>query len=378
VLVVSAPRLLIDGALIGPGSVVVDGGRIVDVTDGAPPAGAEWIRLEEGILTAGMVDLQVNGFGGADFSEASPGQWAEAARRIALTGVTSFVATYVTDEPERLVAAVERARSAMERSYSGARLLGVHLEGPFLSPRRAGAHDAALMRDPDPALVEVLLAAGPDTLRIVTLAPERPGALEAIARFTSAGVTVSLGHSNASAAEARAGADAGARLVTHLFNAQPPLRHREPGLPGLALDDERLTLGLIADLVHVAPEVVRIVFRAAGNRIALVTDAVAATGMSPGRYFLGGTSIDVGDDGLPRLTQDEGVLAGSTLTLDQAVRNVVSLGVDPGVALGAATHVPGDVIHQDKLGQLASGAPAHLVWWSDDLRVLRVWVDGRG
>jgi N-acetylglucosamine-6-phosphate deacetylase len=210
---------------------------------------------------------------------------------------------------------------------------------------------------------------------MVTLAPERTGALAATRRLATAGVVVSLGHSDATAAQTAAAADAGARMVTHLFNAQRALHHREPGLPGLALSDDRFTLGLIADLHHVAAAVVRLVFRAAGERVALVTDATAAAGMPPGRYELGGGPVVVEpDDHVPRLP--DGTIAGSSLRLDAAVRHVVSVGVDPATALLSATRVPADLLGRDDLGRLAPGACADLVWWDDDLVPRRTWVGG--
>jgi N-acetylglucosamine-6-phosphate deacetylase len=187
-------------------------------------------------------------------------------------------------------------------------------------------------------------------------------------------VLVSVGHTDATAAQTRAAADAGARMVTHLFNAQRGLGHREPGVPGATLADGRFTLGLIADLAHVVPDVCSLVFAVAGHRVALVTDAVAAAGMPPGRYQLGGSDVLLTEDGVPR--SPEGTIAGSALTLDRAVRNTVSIGVDPAVALSAATVIPADTIGEPSLGRLAAGAVADLVWWDDEMRPRKVWVAG--
>jgi N-acetylglucosamine-6-phosphate deacetylase len=191
----------------------------------------------------------------------------------------------------------------------------------------------------------------------------------------SAGVVVSLGHSDATADVVRAAVDAGARKITHVFNAQRGFGHREPGVAGQALADKRLVLGLIADLQHVAAPVCQVVFEIAAERVTLVTDAMAAMGMPPGDYELGGVEVLVApDDSLPRL--EDGTIAGSALTLDKAVRNLVSIGIDPAVVLNAATRVPATLLGRVELGRIASGAAADLVWWSDDYRPLRTWIDG--
>ena len=195
-------------------------------------------------------------------------------------------------------------------------------------------------------------------------------------RLAADGVVVSIGHTDATGAVVTAAADAGARMVTHLFNAQRPLGHREPGVPGQAMSDDRLVVGLIPDLQHVSAPIVRVIMRACAGRVVLVTDAVAAAGMPPGRYELGGEDLVVSDDGtLPR--RADGTIAGSVLTLDEGVRNVVAQGVDLATALEAATRVPADLVRRTDLGRLEPGARADLVWFDDDLRVQRTWVDAR-
>jgi N-acetylglucosamine-6-phosphate deacetylase len=214
-----------------------------------------------------------------------------------------------------------------------------------------------------------------EVISMMTLAPELPGALDAIRRLRSHGVVVSIGHSDARGTEVDAAVEAGARMVTHIFNAQRGLGHREPGVAGQALADPRLTVGLIADLHHVAPEICTIVMQAARGRVALVTDAVAAAGMPPGSYELGGQQIRISPgEGLARRT--DGTIAGSSLSLDAAVRNLVDVGIAASDVLDAATRVPADVLGRTDLGRLATGAKADLVWWSDDLRPLRVWIGG--
>ncbi len=377
--VVSAPRLLVAGAVTvtGPGALVIEDGRIVEVLDHVPDHVD--VSLDHGLLSPGLVDVQINGFAGVDFASATSDDWDAVDRALVRSGVTAYVATFITAPVEDLADAL--TRTASRRSAGpvddGARLVGAHVEGPFLSPRYRGAHDADLMRDPSPEALDVLLGSpGREALTILTLAPERDHAIDAVKRLAADGVVVSIGHTDATGSVVTAAADAGARMVTHLFNAQRPLGHREPGVPGQAMSDDRLVVGLIPDLQHVSAPIVRVIMRACAGRVVLVTDAVAAAGMPPGRYELGGEDVVVSDDGaLPR--RADGTIAGSVLTLDEGVRNVVAQGVDLAVALEAATRVPADLVRRADLGRLEVGARADLVWFDDDLRVQRTWVDGR-
>lgn len=375
--VVSAPRLLVDGRVTGPGAVVIDDGRVLEVMDHVPPEVD--VALPHGLLSPGLVDVQINGYAGADFASASSDDWDSVDRALPRSGVTSYVATFITAPVGDLADSLARTASRRRAGpvAGGSRLLGAHVEGPFLSPRYRGAHDADLMCDPTPEALDVLLGApGAEALAILTLAPERAHAIDAVKRLTAEGVVVSIGHTDATGEIVAAAADAGARMVTHMFNAQRPLGHREPGVPGQAMSDDRLVVGLIPDLQHVSAPIVRVVMRACAGRTVLVTDAVAAAGMPPGRYELGGEDLLVSDDGtLPR--RADGTIAGSVLTLDQGVRNVVAQGIDVAAALVAATRVPADLVRRDDLGRIAAGARADLVWFDDDLVVRRTWVDGR-
>ena len=364
-MVVAAPQVLTPGGLVADASVAFEGGVIV--TSGAAPD----VVLPEGILAPGLIDLQVNGCFGVDFAEAEPDEWREAAWQLCSTGVTAFLPTFVSAPLASLVDGLRRCRDAMEGD--GARILGVHVEGPFLAPDRRGAHDASLFCDPTPARIDALLE--PGTMALLTLAPERAGALAAIERVSGAGVLVSVGHSDAHAEIVDAAASAGARMVTHLFNAQRGIHHREPGVAGQALADERLACSLILDGHHVADAVAGIAFAAAGGRIALVTDAIAATGMPPGLYDLGGAPVIVREGHPP--TRPDGTLAGANLRLDDAVARAVAIGVSPAVALEAASRVPADLLGRADLGRIEPGARADLVWLDDAFRARATWVGGR-
>ena len=367
-----APRVVVPGAVLEDAVVELDGGRVVDVRSGGPAD----VDLGHGVLAPGLVDLQVNGCYGVDFADASAPEWDGLTRRLLETGVTSLLPTFITAPVDRLAGALRRTAEVLAAlpDRPRARVLGVHLEGPFLSEQRRGAHDPQWLRDPSPADVAALLDAGAGLLRLVTLAPERDGALDAVRALVDAGVLVSVGHSDATAAQVEAAADAGARMVTHLFNAQRPLLHREPGVVGQALADDRLTSGLILDLHHVSAQAARIAFAAAPGRIALVTDAAAPAGMPPGRYALGGQPV-VLEDGRPPV-RDDGTIAGSALRLDAAVANAVGLGLDLATAVAAASTVPADLVGRPDLGRIAAGATADLVWLDDALRTRATWVGG--
>lgn len=386
--VLQAPRVVEPRAahplVRAPGWVLVAEGTVIATGagdgpgPGSPGHDAETVRLPSGILAPGLVDAQLNGAFGVDLATADDGGWAEVLRRLPETGVTSVVPTLVTAplaDLEASLRAFTSRRDGLTRVRGAARVLGVHVEGPFLALARRGAHRGDLLCDPTPERVESLLRAGAGgALSYVTLAPEREHALDAIRRFVAAGVRVSVGHTDATDDVVAAAAEAGASMVTHLFNAQRPLRHRDPGTVGAALTDQRLTLGLIADLHHVAPTALRLAFAAAAGRVMLVTDAVAAMGRPLGTYELAGQAVTTGPGGPPRLA--DGTVAGAATPLDQALGNAVACGVDLAVAVDAATRVPADALGRSDLGRLAPGARADLVWLSDDLRAQATWIGG--
>jgi N-acetylglucosamine-6-phosphate deacetylase len=339
----------------------------VEVTDGRVAAVGVASGNGRGIAVPGFVDLQVNGFAGVDLLDADVDGYRRVGEALLETGVTSYLPTFITASEDRLLAALHEVPSEPD----GPRILGVHLEGPFLSPRRLGIHPASARRDPDLELLDRLLAAGP--VRLVTLAPELPGAAVLVNRLLLAEIAVSCGHSDATAEEAEAAFDAGVRTVTHLFNAMRPFRHRDPGIVGAALARDDVIVQLILDGVHLAPETANVVWRAAAGRVALVTDAIAGAGLTDGSYRIGGVDVEI-QDGIAR--GPGGVLAGSTLTMLEAVRNLHALGAPLEAAIEAATEVPARVLRLPSVGRLAVGLPADVVVLTDELELERVLVGG--
>jgi N-acetylglucosamine-6-phosphate deacetylase len=362
-------RLAIAGRL-EPGAVVVRDG-LIDAVVRDPRSGDLPERvLDAEIVAPGLIDLQVNGGFGVEVGE-DPDAIRHLAARLPATGVTSFLPTVITSPPEhyaRVFRAFGEAAGA-----PGARALGLHVEGPFLSPRRAGAHRAELIAGADQALFEALVAR--DEVRLLTLAPERPGALARIRMARARGIVVSLGHTDTTIDELLAGVDAGATMVTHLFNAMSPFEHRAPGATGGALVDDRLTVGLIADGIHCHPAAVQLAVRAKGaERIALVSDMMPAAGMPPGDYALGGQAVRV-DDAAARL--DDGTLAGSIVTLDEAVRNVVAwTDASPADAIRMATETPARLLDLPDRGRIVPGLRADLTLFDAELRVMATLIAG--
>lgn len=374
---VSAERVFGTSGRIGPGWVAWTDGRIVASGHDDPPRRPDE-RLSEGILVPGLIDAQVNGSHGIDFAAANEADFVRVTAELAATGVTAVVPTFITAPIEEIADTLRgyaRIRTNLAASTAGSRLLPAHVEGPFLAESRRGAHRADLLIDPTPDAIRRLVEAGGDSLGYVTLAPERRHGLEAVAQFVGAGVRVSIGHSDADARTVSAAADAGATLVTHLFNAQRPLHHREPGVVGAALADDRLTLGLIVDLHHVDAAAVRLTFTVAAGRIMIVTDSVSASGMPPGTYALGGADVILAEGQPPR--RADGTIAGAVGRLDESIANAVACGVDVGAALAAVTSTPARALGQNDLGHLRPGDRADLAFLrADDFRAVRTWIGG--
>ncbi|MCR2801814.1 N-acetylglucosamine-6-phosphate deacetylase [Microbacterium sp. zg-Y818] len=372
-LVIHRVRLVDAGEITDDAWVAFQGGRVAAVGQGDSWRGLSPADAHDGDgawLTPGFVDIHGHGGAGHAFDD-GPEAIAEARAMHRAHGTTRAVLSLVTASIDDMVS---RVTAVARLARADATILGSHLEGPFLDVGHKGAHTAGLLQAPDAASVDRLLDAGDGTIRQVTLAPELPGASDAIARFVAAGVAVAVGHTGADSDAARRAFDAGATILTHAFNGMRGIHHRAPGPVVAAMRDERVTIELIADGTHVHPDVMRLVFAGAPGRVALITDAMAAAGSADGAYTLGGLAVTV-TDGVARL-DDGGSIAGSTLTQDAALRMVTGrCGVSMPDAVAALTTVPARAIGA-QAGSLAVGATADAVLLDADLTVRTVWVDG--
>jgi N-acetylglucosamine-6-phosphate deacetylase len=359
---IRADRMLHPDGTLAPGWLVVRGDRIVRTGAGFLPEDAGSADLEVDVLSPGLVDIHCHGGGGASFTSGDPAQVARAAAAHRQEGTTSLVASLVSDE----ATALETQLAALDEAAADGEIDGVHLEGPWLSPARCGAHDPAVLSDPSPGAVDRLLAAGRGRVRMVTLAPELPGGLEAVRRLADAGVVAAVGHTEADARTVARAVAAGASVATHLFNAMPPIHHRSPGPVPVLLDDARVVVELVADGVHLHPLVLRLAARAARGGWVLVTDAMPGALAADGDYRLGRLTAQV-RDGVARLP--DGAVAGSTLGMSRAVRTAVAAGLPLADVLRAATVVPARTVGLAGVGVLEPGARADLVVLDDDLEV---------
>jgi N-acetylglucosamine-6-phosphate deacetylase len=354
-LVLQAGAVLLPEGLARPGFVTVEDGLISRVAQGTHPSpDAAWA---DGVLAPGFIDVQINGAAGCDFLSPDPGTLAAAEAHMLRTGTAGYLATLISAPAERLRAAL--AFFAARAARGGApRLLGVHLEGPFLSPRRAGAHRLEHLRPPSVGWITDLLDEVPGLVRMVTLAPELDGAWPVIRALRARGVVVAAGHTDATYAEATAAFDEGVRVATHLFNAMRPVHHREPGVALAALARPEVVCSIIADGVHLHPAVVNLVVAVKGPRgAALITDAISAAGAAAGTSTLGDRMVRL-VDGAPRL--QDGTLAGSVLSMDQAVRALLAGRAGLPGAVTMASSVPAAVLGLEA-GEIRVGRPADLV-----------------
>jgi N-acetylglucosamine-6-phosphate deacetylase len=381
---VSTSLVLRGGRVITPGGVLATDVAVSAHTIAAvarmaakDAAGAEVVDLDGRWVLPGFIDVHVHGGGGAQCNATDPAEVATVARFHAQHGTTALLATTVAAPVAELVAATQAIRAVSGAPADGsAEVLGAHLEGPFLSPLRPGAMEPGHFLDPDAEAARSLLEG--DGVRWMTVAPERPGGLELVRRAAAKGVVIALGHSDATYDEAAAAAAAGARVLTHAFNAMRPLHHREPGVLGAALDLPEIACEVICDGVHVDAAAVRLLMRLKGPKgTILITDAIEATGLPDGGYRLGGRPVTV-RDGRATLPETD-TIAGSTLTMDRALRNAVSFG---GVTVEAAARMaattPAELLGiAHRKGVVAAGRDADLVILDDDLALAGVLARGR-
>ncbi|RDI64845.1 N-acetylglucosamine 6-phosphate deacetylase [Nocardia pseudobrasiliensis] len=370
-MLISAGTIVLDDRICRPGWIEFEGERIAACGSGTPPRAPD-LDLPESTVVPGFVDMHVHGGGGASYSDGTAAAVAEAARFHLRHGTTTTLASLVTASPDELLSTV----ALIADQVGSGTLAGIHLEGPWLSPARRGAHAENQLRDPDPAEITALLEAGRGAIRMVTIAPELPGAAAAIDRFVQANVVVAVGHTDATYDQTRAAIEAGATVGTHVFNAMRPLHHREPGPVLALLEDPRVTVELIADGVHIHPALLRDLVRGKGSdRIALVTDAMAAAGTPDGEYRLGPVDVTV-CCGVAHVTGTS-TIAGSTATMAQLFRAAVTAaGPDPDAALLAAVRMtstnPARAVGLTEVGRLCPGSRADLVVLDRDLALTAV------
>ena len=373
-MLLTVDALLTGRELLRPGWIEVSQGVVAAVGTGEPPRPAD---RDLGAVTVvpGFVDTHLHGGGGANFSTASAAETATAVASHRKHGTTTLVASLVTAGPAELLRQVRGLAGDVRAGV----IDGIHLEGPWLSTTRCGAHQPSLMRDPDPAEVDRVLDAGAGAIRMVTLAPERDSALAAIGQIVEAGAVAAVGHTEATYEQTRAAIAAGATVGTHLFNAMRPIDRREPGPIIALLEDDRITVELITDGVHVDPAIYRHVTRSVGpDRVSLITDAMAAAGMPDGEYWLGQLAVAV-EDGVARVAGTQ-TIAGGTATMDRVLRfAVVHSGLPRDEALMAAVRQasinPARALGLPSAG-LVPGASADLVVLDSDLAVTGVLRQG--
>lgn len=352
--------------------MLADGDQIVSTGQGAGPDADERVNVGGEWLVPGFIDLHCHGGGGYSFEDGADAISVALATHRA-HGTTRSVLSLVANPLPTLA---QNLATIAELCASDPLVLGAHLEGPYLDPDHRGAHNLDYLASPSESDVAELLAAAAGSLRQITIAPELPGALEVIDALVAAGVTVAVGHTNATSEQAQAAFDRGARLLTHVFNAMPGIHHRAPGPVVAAFEDRRVVIELILDGMHVHPDVARLAFTSAPGRVALITDAMAAAGANDGDYQLGSLAVTVSDGSAVLRGTD--TIAGSTLTLDVALRLAVNeVGLSPREAIEAVTHTPARALRLgDRLGLLAPGYAADAVTLDAAWRVTGVWGAG--
>ncbi|MFF9211683.1 MULTISPECIES: N-acetylglucosamine-6-phosphate deacetylase [unclassified Streptomyces] len=353
-LVLSGATVVLPTGAVPDGRVVVDGTRIA----AHAPQDAQVVDVRGHWLVPGFVDLHNHGGGGASFTSGTVDDVLTGIRTHRLHGTTTLVASTVTGDMDFLT---RRAGLLSELAEQG-EIAGIHFEGPFISPCRKGAHSEELLRDPEPAEVRKLIDAARGHARMVTLATELPGGIDSVRLLAEHGVIAAIGHTDATYEQTREAIDAGATVATHLFNAMPPIGHRSPGPITALLEDERITVELIDDGVHLHPAALQLAFHHAGaDRVAFITDAMDAAGFGDGRYMLGPLEVEVAD-GVARLVEG-GSIAGSTLTLDRAFKRAVTVdGLAVEDAVKALSANPARLLGlDDRIGSLEPGKDADLV-----------------
>ena len=370
-----AEEIFTEEGIITDSHLRIENGKIADIGC-QPEPDAEVFDLGDHRIVPGFIDLHIHGSSGCDVMDATHESLNTISNTIARTGVTGFLATTVTDTWERNLAALSNVRESMQQGVEGAELLGSYSEAIFFTNDFKGAHDGSYFLLPTRERLDEMLSVAGDTMKSLALAPELEGAIEATRYLTEKGINVMIGHTGASHEQCRKAFEAGAIGGVHLFNQMLGLHHREPGTVGAVLHDQNIYAELIADLVHVHPVVMELVYRLKGqDKLALVTDCMCAGGLQNGEYQLGRLKVIV-KDGIART--ESGLLAGSTLTLDKAVANMVNeAGVDPLSAVHMASLTPATLLGmQDSIGSIKVGKRANLAVMNRDYEIKMTLVDG--
>jgi N-acetylglucosamine-6-phosphate deacetylase len=377
--VIDAGTLLTPTRKFVPGRVLIDGGSIVEAGAAANisiPSGAESVDASQLVVTPGFIEPHIHGCGGVDVMDGTYESLNAMSRILARHGTTSFLATTVSSPLETLSMALEKLGGLMAMSFDGAQPFGIHLEGPFINADKRGTHKTENVLPPYLSLLSNWIGLANNSLRLITIAPELPGA-DALARFAKdAGVAVAMGHSNATFEEASSGIDLGICYAVHTFNAMRAFSHRDPGIVGAVLTDDRVLAEIIADGIHVDPSVVHLFARAKGReRVLLVTDAISAMDMPDGAYVLGTDTVNV-VNGVCR--DAEGRLAGSTLTQEVALRNFARwTGWSVEDAVLGLTLNPARALKLERKGMLEPGADADIVIMDTTFRIMKTFVKGK-
>lgn len=363
---ISAARAFVNGG-ISPVTFEIDGQRILEVSLEFESGSDLRISEADGILVPGLIDLQINGGFGIDFQQTDKQGFETFRSQVLRTGVTGFLPTLITASHQNLLSQLEKIEISSTTGLSD--ILGVHVEGPYISQQARGTHDTEQIRAID--LVEIAELVDSKKIKILTLAPELEQAIAAIELLTSNQVLVSLGHSMATSEQTALAVEAGAAMITHIFNAQTGIHHREGGMALQALINPNLFFGAVADLHHLRREIILLIFQTAAARTVLVTDAMTALGMPEGTYNLGSQIVEVKQGQPPK--RKDGVIAGSAVRLDQSIKNVIDCGVSPELAIAAATSIPAKALGLKDRGEIKKGLRADLALLSEPGLVSRVW-----
>lgn len=344
--------------------ILVKDGKIAEIGAGLAVDGEEVLDLNGDVLLPGFVDVHIHAFMGKDTMNGEEAV-RHMSRELKKFGVAAFLPTTMSASPADTVKALEGIKAVMEQPEAeGAVVLGAHMEAPFLNEGKAGAQPKQFFVLPTEDNWQLYTGGNEDIVRLITMAPEKEGALDFITRLTNSGITVSIGHTGADAETVHAAADHGANHITHTFNAQTPLNHRAPGVPGAAMVDERIGCEFISDGIHLHPDIVRLIMRCKGKELAIaITDAMEAAGMPDGKYQLGGQDVFV-KEGAARLA--DGTLAGSTLTMIRAFQNLMAFGATPEDAATMTTSSPAKSIGNQDFGVIKVGSPAIFARFTPD------------